>query len=83
MSTPAPADRDQAIPFITDTIPPETLAIEALGQHGSAGTYNDLRVALKDQRKVPEAIAHHEQPLRIRPDYTQAQNVLARLQARP
>jgi len=26
MSTPAPADRDQAIPFITDTIPPETLA---------------------------------------------------------
>jgi tetratricopeptide (TPR) repeat protein len=31
--------------------------------------------------KIKEAIAHYEQALRIKPDYTQAQNALARLQA--
>jgi hypothetical protein len=32
--------------------------------------------------RVPEAIVQYEQALRIKPDFTQAQNALARLQAR-
>jgi cytochrome c-type biogenesis protein CcmH/NrfG len=31
--------------------------------------------------KVQEAIQHYEQALRIKPDFTQAQTALARLQA--
>jgi tetratricopeptide (TPR) repeat protein len=36
--------------------------------------------ALKKLGRAPEAIAHYEQALRIRPDYPEARNALARLQ---
>jgi hypothetical protein len=37
---------------------------------------------LEQAGRGQEAIRHYEQTLRIKPDFTQAQNALARLQAR-
>jgi tetratricopeptide (TPR) repeat protein len=37
---------------------------------------------LEQLGRIQEAIGHYQQALRIKPDYTQAQNALARLQAR-
>ncbi len=38
--------------------------------------HNNLGVVLKDQGKVPEAVAHYEQALRINPNYAGAHNGL-------
>jgi len=37
---------------------------------------------LEQVGRVQEALGHYEEAVRIKPDYTQAQNALARLQAR-
>ena len=44
--------------------------------------HNNLGITLRRAGKVQEAIGQYEQALRIKPDFTQAQNALARLQAR-
>jgi tetratricopeptide (TPR) repeat protein len=40
----------------------------------------NLGVALEQAGKLQDAIGHYEQALRIKPDYTEARNALARLQ---
>jgi cytochrome c-type biogenesis protein CcmH/NrfG len=40
-----------------------------------------LGVALEKQGRTPEAIQHYEQALRIKPDFVQAQDALARARA--
>jgi tetratricopeptide (TPR) repeat protein len=40
-----------------------------------------LGLALEQTGNAPEAVKHFEQALQIRPDFTDARNALARLQA--
>jgi Flp pilus assembly protein TadD len=47
-----------------------------------AAAHCDLGMALGQAGRIPEAIQHLQVALRIKPDYPQAQNALARLQAR-
>jgi Tfp pilus assembly protein PilF len=47
-----------------------------------AVAYCNLGIALGQAGRIPEAIEHLQQALRIKPDFAQAQNALARLQAR-
>jgi tetratricopeptide (TPR) repeat protein len=46
-----------------------------------AEAHFNLGLALEKLGRAPEAIEHYQQALRIKPDFTQAQNALARLQA--
>ena len=46
-----------------------------------AEAYNNLGMALDEAGLVPEAISHWEQALRIKPDFVQARNALARARA--